>query len=61
MGRRVTLTADLVRHDVDVSWWVTTDAYEEGYYAKLHTALSGWVVTDYPFTHPYLSNTEIPG
>ncbi len=39
MGRRVALTDDLMRHDVDVSWWVTTDAYERGYYAKLYHAL----------------------
>jgi RimJ/RimL family protein N-acetyltransferase len=61
MGRRVTLTADLMRHDVDVSWWVTTEAYEQGYYATLHEALTGWVVTDLPFTNPYFSNAEIPG
>lgn len=61
LGRRVALTADLLHHDVDVSWWVTTDAYEQGYYATLHTALAGWVVNEFPFTDPYFSNTEIPG
>ena len=61
LGRRVTLTADLLHHDVDVSWWVTTDAYQQGYYATLHTALTRWVVNEFPFTDPYFSNTEIPG
>src|SRR5918995_7435365 len=35
MGRRTELTAKLMEHDVDVSWWVTPTAYEDGYYEKL--------------------------
>ena len=34
MGRRVALTDELMRHDVDVSWWVTSEAYESGYYGS---------------------------
>ncbi len=60
LGRRDPLDEELVRHDVDVSWWVTAEAYEQGYYAKLHDALAHWVVTDFPFTNPYLSNREVP-
>jgi hypothetical protein len=60
MGRRVALTDELMRHDVDVSWWVTAEAYEQGYYDKLHAALARWVVTDYPFRDPYWSNAEPP-
>lgn len=30
MGRRTGLTEELVKHDVDVSWWVTPEAYEQG-------------------------------
>jgi RimJ/RimL family protein N-acetyltransferase len=60
MGRRVSLTAELTRRDVDVSWWVTTEAYERGYYAKLHEALTQWVVTEFPFRNPYFSNSELP-
>jgi RimJ/RimL family protein N-acetyltransferase len=60
MGRRDPLSEDLVRHDVDVSWWVTAEAYEQGYYAKLHEALTRWVVTEFPFTSPYFSNRELP-
>lgn len=59
MGRRLPLTDDLVRHDVDVSWWVTTEAYEQGYYTKLHQALVAWVVDEFPFEHPYFSNREL--
>jgi len=61
MGRRVALTDDLVRHDVDVSWWVTSEAYERGYYTKLYDALTAWVETEFPFGKPYFSNAEIPG
>jgi RimJ/RimL family protein N-acetyltransferase len=60
MGRRVALTDDLMRHDVDVSWWVTTEAYEQGYYAKLHDALIRWVEADFPFDNPYFSNRDVP-
>src|ERR1700750_375608 len=34
VGARTPLSAELVRHDVDVSWWVTPDAYERGFYPK---------------------------
>jgi len=60
MGRRTTLTAELLEHDVDVSWWVTPDAYERGYYAKLYAALQQWIADAFPFTRPYYSNAEIP-
>lgn len=60
MGRRTPLGEDLLDHDVDVSWWVTPDAYERGYYTKLYDALRGWVVEDYPFRAPHFSNADIP-
>lgn len=60
MGRRTPLRADLLQHDVDVSWWVTPDAYGRGLYATLHRALQRWVVTEFPFTNPHFSNREIP-
>jgi hypothetical protein len=41
-------------------WWVTPDAYERGYYAKLYAALRHWTGTAFPFTKAYYSNTEIP-
>jgi hypothetical protein len=59
-SRRTPLTADLVAHDVDVSWWVTPPAYDEGYYDKLYAALRTWVVDDFPFQRPHFSNVEIP-
>ena len=59
MGRRTRLTEELLTYDVDVSWWVTPPAYEQGYYAKVYRALRHWL-EDLPFTAPYYSNREIP-
>ena len=60
MGRRTPLTPDLLEYEVDVSWWVTQDAYDRGYYTKLYRALRHWVTGDFPFTRPYYSNSEMP-
>jgi hypothetical protein len=60
MGRRRPLTEELQPYDVDVSWWVTPDAYERGYYTKLYAALRAWVTERFPFTEPFYSNAEIP-
>jgi Acetyltransferase (GNAT) domain len=60
MGRRTELSEDLLGHDVDVSWWVTPDGYERGYYEKLYRALQRWLAEDFPFDEPHYSNAEIP-
>jgi hypothetical protein len=60
VGRRAPLTEDLLRYDVDVSWWVTPDAYARGYYAKLFAALKHWVAHEFPFSNPLYSNVELP-
>lgn len=60
MGRRTELTEELLGYDVDVSWWVTPDAYERGYYEKLYRALRHWLAEEFPFRAPYYSNAEMP-
>lgn len=60
MGRRTPLSDELSDHDVDVSWWVTTDAYAAGRYAELHEALRHWLDEAFPFERPHFSNAEIP-
>jgi hypothetical protein len=60
MGTRTPLTEGLLAHDVDVSWWVTPDAYERDYYTKLYAALQRWLADSFPFENPYYSNREIP-
>ena len=52
---------ELLSYDVDVSWWVTPEAYERGYYQKLYRALSRWAVEEFPFSAPFYSNVEVPG
>lgn len=60
VGKRTPLTEALLAHDVDVSWWVTPDAYQRGYYAKLYAALRSWSTGAFPFRQPHYSNREIP-
>jgi hypothetical protein len=60
MGRRTELSAELMNRDVDVSWWVTPDAYDKGYYEKLYRALRHWLADAFPFTAPHYSNAVIP-
>jgi hypothetical protein len=60
MGGRTPLTEELLTYEVDVSWWVTPDGYERGYYTKLYAALRYWIERQFPFTKAYYSNTEIP-
>jgi hypothetical protein len=59
-GRTHPPTEELLTYEVDVSWWVTPDAYERGYYTKLYAALRHWIEREFPFTKAYYSNTEIP-
>jgi hypothetical protein len=60
LGRRSPLTEELLTFDVDVSWWVTPDAYQRGYYTKLYAALRHWIATAFPFWTAHYSNAEIP-
>ncbi len=60
MGLRRPLTSDLLRHDVDISWWVTPTAYDAGLYAAVHEAVRHWAGGDVPFTDPCYSNVELP-
>jgi hypothetical protein len=61
VGRRGELTEELAEHDVDVSWWVTEEAYAAGYYERAYEGLKRWATVNFPFTAPYWSNSEIPG
>jgi hypothetical protein len=60
LGVRQPLSPELAEHDVDVSWWVTPEAYDAGYYAKVHEALGQWSTHDYPFERPHYSNARMP-
>lgn len=60
LGRRKPLTEELLAHDVDVSWWVTPEAYAAGQYTKVYRALRHWTATEFPFDRVHYSNAEIP-
>src|SRR5215470_2056851 len=60
LGRRTPLSEELLRYDVDVSWWVTPTAYAQGYYVKVYQALRHWLAKAFPFWEAYYSNAEIP-
>jgi hypothetical protein len=60
MGRRTPLSEPLLANDVDISWWVTPDAYDRGEYETLYRALDQWVTVDFPFRAPHYSNVKIP-
>lgn len=60
MGTRTPLTEELLSYDVDVSWWVTPEAYARGRYEQLHRALRHWLAEEFPFDRVYYSNREMP-
>lgn len=60
MGIRSDLTEKLANYDIDASWWVTTTAYEKGYYQKLYKSLQLWLGNDFAFKKIHYSNKEIP-
>jgi hypothetical protein len=60
MGHRTELTDELLQYDADISWWVTSDAYKQGYYQKLYSGLENWLSGSFPFENVYYSNKEIP-
>lgn len=60
LGSRTPLDEQLLDRDVDVSWWVTPDAYHAGLYTQVYDALRHWLATEFPFWQPHYSNREIP-
>lgn len=59
MGVRTELTEELMDYDLDASWWVTSKAYQQGYYEKLYKAIQFWLA-NFPVQKAYYSNKEIP-
>jgi hypothetical protein len=60
MGHRTELSEELLKYDIDASWWVTSDAYAKGYYERLYYGLQSWLTTAFPFKKIYYSNKEMP-
>lgn len=60
LGSRTPLDEQLLNCDVDVSWWVTPDAYDAGLYTQVYEALRHWLANEFPFWNPHYSNRELP-
>lgn len=60
IGERTLYSTDTKDFDIDASWWVTTSAYNNGYYEKLYAALQVWLATEYSFAKILYSNAVIP-
>jgi hypothetical protein len=46
--------------DVDVSFWVTQKAYDDGMYSKLYQTVKEWLAKEWPFKNPHWTNIELP-
>ena len=46
--------------DVDVSFWVTQKAYNQGLYPELYQAIKNWLAKEWPFKNAHWTNKTIP-
>lgn len=46
--------------DVDVSYWVTQKAYDQGLYSKLYNVIKKWLENDWAFKKPHWTNINLP-
>lgn len=46
--------------DVDVSFWVTQEVFDQGLYEKLYYEIQRWIAKDWPFKHPFWTNKFLP-
>ncbi len=60
IGVRTPLNEQNLDYEVDASWWVTSDMYENGYYEKVYEALQKWLAEDFNFSKIIYSNAIIP-
>ena len=60
MGLRTPLSEVTIDFEVDASWWVTTEAFKEGYYEKVYLALLQWLSDEFKFKRIKYSNKELP-
>ncbi|MCA9309481.1 GNAT family N-acetyltransferase, partial [Candidatus Saccharibacteria bacterium] len=56
IGERTPYSKDTKGFDIDASWWVTTNAYNEGYYEKLYAAIQVWLANEFSFANVIYSN-----
>jgi hypothetical protein len=60
-GMKTKWTEELSHYDVDLNWWVTTEAYGRGDYEVLYQGLKRWMGDELSaIGKPWWSNVEIP-
>jgi len=52
--------ADSRKGDVDVSFWVTQEAYDAGLYEVLYKTIREWLESSWPFSQPIYTNVMLP-
>jgi len=46
--------------DVDISWWVTQEMYDKGFYKTLSFDIKEWVKEKWPFKKVFWANKNLP-
>jgi len=46
--------------DVDISWWVTQEMYDRGFYETLSFDIKEWVEKKWPFKKVFWANKKLP-
>ncbi|MEK9200822.1 MAG: GNAT family N-acetyltransferase [Patescibacteria group bacterium] len=46
--------------DVSISWWVTQEMYDKGFYEVLSKDVKEWVETKWPFKEVFWANKQLP-
>lgn len=59
IGGRTLLDDITDEYDADFSWWVTKEAFEQGFYERVYSALKSWE-SELPFGEVLYSNKLIP-
>lgn len=60
MGFRTDLGKDNSNYDIDLSWWVTQEMYNQGFYDQLGRDIKEWLEKEWPFKKVYFSNKVLP-
>ena len=48
------------KSEVDISWWVTQEVYDQGFYEKLSFDIKEWVEKEWPFKKVFWANKKLP-
>lgn len=46
--------------DIDVSFWICQEAYDQGLYSVLYQSIHDWITNAWPFRFPFWTNDLLP-